>query len=164
MPENIVFIGPMGAGKTTLGKKIAKELNLEFTDTDKLVAGEHGAISKLFETKGEEYFRELETAALRRALDLGGVISTGGGIVLREVNRKMLSGQVVIFLDTAAEHVLGKVNLSKRPLLKNNPESWTKIYNERLAIYQSLATATIFTGGRGIRTLMNEIREVIAND
>ena len=157
--RKIVLIGPMGAGKTTLGKKLAKELELEFIDTDKLVASEHGAIIKIFETHGEEYFRELESAALRRALDQGGVIATGGGVVLRESNRQMLGGSTVIFLDTTADHVLGKVNLQKRPLLKNNPERWAQIYAEREAIYRSLATHTIFTGGKGIRTLMKELRD-----
>ena len=159
MMRKIVLIGPMGAGKTTLGKKLAKELGLEFIDTDKLVASEHGAIIKIFETHGEEYFRELESAALRRALDQGGVIATGGGVVLRESNRQMLGGSTVIFLDTTADHVLGKVNLQKRPLLKDNPERWGQIYAEREAIYRSLATHTIFTGGKGIRTIIKELRE-----
>lgn len=162
--KKIVLIGPMGAGKTTLGKKLAKELDLEFIDTDKLVASEHGAITKIFEAHGEEYFRELESAALRRALDQGGVIATGGGVVLREGNRQMLSGSKVIFLDTTAEHVLGKVNLQKRPLLKDNPDRWGQIYSEREPIYRSLATDTIFTGGKGIRALMKELREATRND
>lgn len=153
----------MGSGKTTLGKKLAKLKSLDFLDTDKLVASEHGAIKKIFEQSGEEYFRELESSALRRALSQGGIVATGGGVVLRESNRQMLEGNQVVFLDTAAEHVLGKINLSKRPLLKDNPERWQEIYDERLPLYQSVATNTVFTGGKGIRTLMKELEQVIEN-
>lgn len=158
-----MLIGPMGSGKTTLGKKLAKANGMNFVDTDKLVAGEHGAIKKIFEQSGEEYFRELEASALRRALSEGGIIATGGGVVLRESNRQMLEGNQVIFLDTAAEHILGKINLAKRPLLKDNPDRWQEIYDERLPLYQACATNTVFTGGKGIRALMRELEQVIEN-
>ena len=87
MVNTIILIGPMGSGKTTLGKKLAKELDLPFSDTDKLVAREHGAIVDIFAKFGEEHFRTLETGALIKALEVGGVIATGGGVVLSEENR-----------------------------------------------------------------------------
>jgi shikimate kinase len=155
----IVLVGPMGSGKTTLGKKLAKELGLEFLDTDKLVASKHGAITKIFETRGEDYFRSLETRALAEALEKPAVVATGGGVVISETNRNLISGHHVIFLDTSAEHVIGKINLSKRPLLKDNPDRWDEIYNQRLPLYKSVATQEIFTGGKSLRALVQEIKE-----
>ena len=84
----IVLVGPMGAGKTTLGKKLAKSLDLPFFDTDKMVESVHGPIVKIFETAGEEVFRDYEQKALLEALGSGGVVATGGGVVLREAERE----------------------------------------------------------------------------
>lgn len=157
--DTIILIGPMGSGKTTLGKKLAKELDLPFSDTDKLVAKEHGAIVDIFAKNGEAHFRTLETGALIKALQIGGVIATGGGIILSEENRRLLSGYRTIFLDTASEHVLGKLNLSKRPLLKDNPDRWDSIYNERKALYLQCATATVFTGGKAIKSVISQLKQ-----
>lgn len=159
MESAIVLIGPMGAGKTTLGKKLAAELGLEFIDTDKAVARHHGAITRIFETKGEEHFRNLETKALENALASISVVATGGGAVLSERNQALLRPHHVVFLDTSAEHVLGKINLDKRPLLKDNPQKWQEIYDARVDIYRSLADQTVFTGGKGIKQLIETIRE-----
>ena len=156
--DTLILIGPMGSGKTTLGKKLAKELEVPFADTDKLVAKEHGSIVDIFAKYGEAHFRTLETSALIKALANGGVIATGGGIVLSEENRRLLSGYRTVFLDTASEHVLGKINLSKRPLLKDNPERWDAIYLERKALYEQCATATVFTGGRPIKALISQLK------
>ncbi len=157
--DTLILIGPMGSGKTTLGKKLAKELGVPFADTDKLVAKEHGSIVEIFAKFGEAHFRTLETGALIKALANGGVIATGGGIVLSEENRRLLSGYRTVFLDTASEHVLGKINLSKRPLLKDNPERWDAIYLERKALYEQCATATVFTGGRPIKALISQLKQ-----
>lgn len=156
--ETLILIGPMGSGKTTLGKKLAKELGIPFADTDKLVAKDHGSIVDIFSKFGEAHFRTLETSALIKALATGGIIATGGGIVLSEENRRLLSGYRTIFLDTSSEHVLGKINLSKRPLLKDNPERWDSIYAERKALYEQCATATVFTGGRPIKALISQLK------
>jgi len=155
----IVLVGPMGSGKTTLGKKLAKELDFTFVDTDKTIAKQHGAINRIFETKGEEFFRALETKALEDALKNNAIVATGGGAMLREANRSLLRGHHVVFLDTSAEHVLGKINLAKRPLLKENPERWQQIYDERISIYRQVADQTVFSGGKGIRSLLDEIKE-----
>ena len=155
----IVLVGPMGSGKTTLGKKLAKELDFTFIDTDKAIAKHHGAINRIFESKGEEFFRDLESRALEDALKDNAIVATGGGAILREANRYLLRGHHVVFLDTSAEHVLGKINLAKRPLLKENPERWQQIYDERISIYRQVADQTVFSGGKGIRSLLDEIKE-----
>lgn len=159
MAGAIVLIGPMGSGKTTLGKKLAKELGLLFIDTDKQIAGKYGPIAKLFEERGEEFFRDLETQYLREALEQPAVVATGGGAILRSDNQEMISKHHVIFLDTSAEHVIGKVNMHKRPLLRDNPERWQEIYDSRLETYKALAKQTVFTGGRPIKKLIHEITD-----
>ncbi len=159
MAGAIVLIGPMGSGKTTLGKKLAKELGLLFIDTDKQIAGKYGPIAKLFEDRGEEYFRELETQYLKDALEQPAVVATGGGAILRSVNQDLMRKHHVIFLDTTAEHVIGKVNVHKRPLLRDNPERWQEIYDSRAATYRALAKQTVFTGGRPIKKLIQEITD-----
>lgn len=156
--QSIVLIGPMGAGKTTLGRKLAKALNLPFSDTDKLVEKAHGTIVKIFETEGESAFRDYEEKALVEALATGGVVATGGGIVLREANRKALASHQIIFLDTNSDSVIKRVNLLKRPLLRDNPERWDEIYKERLELYRSLAQQTLFTGNRPINSLLDELK------
>ena len=153
----------MGAGKTTLGKKLARELGISFKDTDKLVSARHGSIERIFEEHGEDHFRDLETEALRQALSQPAIVATGGGIVLREANRALISGHRVIFLDTAKDWVIGKINLDKRPLLKKNPERWQEIYDQRKDLYLELSDTTIFTGGKSLKALLAEIREAIAD-
>lgn len=154
----IVLIGPMGAGKTTLGKKLAKALELPFQDTDRIVETNHGSISSIFDREGEERFRDYEQEALADALRAGGVVATGGGVVLREHNRQALKGHKVIFLDTDASSVIKRVNLLKRPLLRDNPERWTEIYQQRLALYESTAGERLFTGNRPIKKLVSELK------
>lgn len=160
MPRAIVLVGPMGAGKTTLGKKLAKKLGVSFADTDRLIGARHGSISRIFEKHGEEHFRDLETKALERALNEFDVVATGGGVVLKEENRNLIKDHRVIFLDTNAESVLGKINLEKRPLIKDDPQAWDRIYQNRVELYRKVADATLFTGSRPIRTLMAELEEL----
>lgn len=161
MLEVVVLIGPMGSGKTTFGKKLAKELELQFIDTDKKISALHGPITSLFQKIGEPAFRDLETSALRIALGEGGIIATGGGVIMSETNQKMLKGFYVVFLDTKAEHVIGKISVAKRPLLKDNPEKWQEIYNDRIDLYRAAADSTIFTGGRSVKAVMNELRKIV---
>lgn len=153
----------MGAGKTTLGKKLAKALGLPFSDTDKIVEKLHGPIPKIFDVQGEEVFRQYEMAALAEALRTGGIVATGGGVVLREENREALRGHNVIFLDTNAESVINRVNLLKRPLLKDNPERWQEIYLQRYDLYKSVAKQTLFTGNRPIKVLLEELKTKVGN-
>ncbi len=160
----IVLVGPMGAGKTTLGKKLAKSLSVEFLDTDKLISKDHGPITSLFENLGEQAFREIETNVLRHALSKDAVIATGGGIVLRDANRELLKNHRVIFLDSSAKHVLPKINVEKRPLLKSNPDAWGEIYNQRLPLYKEVAKETLFTGGKPVSVALKELIELAGKD
>lgn len=164
MAISIVLVGPMGAGKTTLGKKLAKQMGLAFTDTDKLVTKAHGPISKIFEKYGEDEFRRLEHIALRQALETPGVVATGGGIVLNPENRDLLRNHFVVFLDSSSRYILPKINLEKRPLLKDNPDAWDEIYASRLPLYKEVATATLFTGGKPVKAALNELIELMPKE
>lgn len=156
-----MLIGPMGAGKSTFGKKLARSLGVPFVDTDKLIASKHGPITKLFTTKGEQHFRDLEEQALAEALEISGIVATGGGVILREGNQAALAQHFVVFLDTDQDSVIGKVNLDNRPLLKENPDQWGRIYSERLPLYKQMSNARVFTGNRPIREILKELEEVV---
>ena len=153
----------MGAGKTTLGRKLAKVLERKFIDTDRLVSASHGPITKIFETQGEDAFRKLETKALKKALMTPGVIATGGGVVVTEVNRELLTGVPTIFLDTHSDWVLARINLDKRPLLKADPGMWSRLYEERLGYYRQLADETVITSNRAIWVVLKELESKARN-
>lgn len=100
MKQNIVLIGMMGCGKTTVGKRLSEQLNMPFIDTDVLIEETYGPIPKLFE-RGEDYFRDAESKIISEIASFeGAVISTGGGVVLREENVKALKEKgFLIFID-----------------------------------------------------------------
>jgi shikimate kinase len=143
---------------------VAKSRGWAFTDTDKTVSRKYGSITKLFEEIGEQEFRKLESAALVEALTNDGVVATGGGIVITESNRELLKNHFVIFLDSASKHVLPKINLDKRPLLKSNPAAWDELYSKRLPLYNEVARVTIFTGGKPVKTVLQELENAIPEE
>jgi shikimate kinase len=125
--RNLILIGFMGTGKTTIGKKVAKSLGFRFVDTDHLISKRAGkSIPKIFEEDGEEAFRQLETELLRDcAAETDQVISTGGGIVTREENRQILKyAGYVIWLKASPETIYERVRRNRnRPLLQTeHPE------------------------------------------
>ncbi|NLX64434.1 MAG: shikimate kinase [Clostridiaceae bacterium] len=137
MKTNIVLIGLMGAGKTTIGKKLAELLTMPFTDSDENIEKRYGSINDLFR-KGEEYFRNIESKVIQSMAVLDGVImSTGGGVVLRPENMEVLKKKGVIFyIKRPVDEILKTVETDTRPLLKNNPEALYKISEQREHLYQ----------------------------
>lgn len=115
----VVLVGPMGAGKTRVGKRVARLLEVGFTDTDRLIVADHGPIAAIFAEHGEPYFRELERDAVVRALSDDGVVSLGGGAVLDPATRADLAGERVVFLTVSARAVEGRLGDGKRPLIRN---------------------------------------------
>ena len=119
---NIFLVGPMGSGKSSLGKKLAKSLDKKFIDTDKEIEKkENKTINEIFENHGEKYFREKEKEFLKSIPNsLNMVIATGGGIVSGQENREKLKENRVIFLNASVERQSKRTSRSdKRPLLKN---------------------------------------------
>ena len=158
--EVIVLVGPMGVGKTTVGKKLARQLKLPFVDTDAVIVAEHGEISKIFETEGEPVFRRYEEDAMAHAISAPAVVATGGGAVLSELTRERLADQAtVVYLSTDGRHIKSRLVGGKRPLVKNGFEDWTRIYEERKPIYAAVADHTVNTSGQSLSATIGEIKQ-----
>jgi shikimate kinase len=144
----LVLVGPMGAGKTSIGKRIAKSLGMTFRDTDALVARAHGAIPEIFAAHGEAHFRRLERAAVIEALETGGVVSLGGGAVLDADTRGDLRAHRVALLTVSESLVAGRIAGAGRPLLAGDEDPvarWSRILDERLPLYREVADETFDT-------------------
>lgn len=137
----VVLIGPMGAGKTSIGRRLAKELRIPFVDTDRLVVREHGPIPTIFAEHGEKHFRDLERAAVVEALAGGGVVAVGGGAVLDPGTRSAMREHRVVLLTVSPETVRSRIVGANRPLLagKDPVETWTEIYHDRRPLYEEVA-------------------------
>ena len=146
--DAVVLIGPMGAGKTSIGKKAARALGLPFFDTDAAVVRDHGPIEQLFVEHGEAHFRAAERAAVREGLATGGIVSLGGGAIMDAETRAELSGLRVVLLTVSPRVVASRVRDSNRPLLQGGDdaiERWTAIFEERRPVYEELADVTFDT-------------------
>lgn len=150
--ENIVLIGFMGCGKSSVGRLIAEKLRYRFVDTDQIIVCEAGVpISEIFATHGEDHFRDLETGVLESLRDKRElVIATGGGIVTRARNLPLLRELgFVVWLSADEGVIFERVSRNKRrPLLQTeNPrETIRKLLAERMPLYQGAAQITIDTG------------------
>ncbi|CAB4635368.1 MAG: AAA family ATPase [Actinobacteria bacterium] len=161
MGAAVVLVGPMGVGKTTIGKKLAKQLGKSFLDTDKEIVKQHGSIAKIFEKSGEQHFRALETEFLLSALASDSVVATGGGVVTQERNRDALRDSFVIYLSTNGRHIASRLLAGRRPLLKNGIADWKRIYEERKPFYQQVATVEIETSSKALSSVVSEIVELV---
>ncbi|NRG42794.1 AAA family ATPase [Rathayibacter sp. VKM Ac-2835] len=165
----VVLIGPMGAGKTTIGKRVAKALAAEFIDSDAEFVRRHGPIAAYFDLHGEASFRVEERRVVEQAVRRGVVLSLGGGAVLDEGTRADLAGVPVVLLTTTAEAVRDRLG-SGRPLVRGGVADWTRIFESRRAVYESLADTVVDSSRRPITTLAAEVtawvreREAAAGD
>lgn len=153
----IALIGPMAAGKSSIGRRLAKRLALPFTDTDAVIAARHGPIPELFAVGGESGFRGLERAVVAEALAGGGVVALGGGAVLDLDTRRDLAGCTVVLLTVSEEAVAARLGGGRRPLLTEGVESWRRIRDERADLYASLADVVVDTSRRPITTVADEL-------
>ena len=165
--KNIILMGFMGAGKTTIGKKLSKALNWEFIDTDAYIEEEQGRkISDIFAEDGEMAFRDMETDLLKRLQNGENqfVLSIGGGMPVREENRALLRNLgTVVYLKTSKEEIIRRVSGDKnRPLLQGGDleEKVTNLMNARDCIYIETAHVEIVTDGKTPEQVVKEIQDI----
>src|SRR5690606_22586112 len=148
----IVLVGPMGVGKSTVGRILAERLGTGFRDTDDdVVAAEGRSISDIFVEDGEPAFRALEKQAVRAAVaEHEGVLALGGGAVLDPGTRRLLSGLRVVYLSMDVDEAVKRTGLNAaRPLLAVNPrKQWRELMEARRHLYEEVATAVVPTDGR----------------
>ena len=164
---NIILIGPMGSGKTSTGRMLAKEMGYAFADTDEEVTKRTGvSIAYIFDVEGEEGFRKRECLALKECLnDNNTILSTGGGIVLSKENRDLLQDRgTVVYLQTSIRsQVKRTASTNNRPLLQNKDpeETLEKLMLTRAPLYEEIADITIMTDNKSLQEMSKEIQRAI---
>jgi shikimate kinase len=165
--NKIIFVGPMGAGKTTIGKQVAGHLGCEFYDSDRVIEDRTGvSIPLIFELEGEEGFRKRETEVLIELCSKQNIVlATGGGAILKKQNRDLLStDSLVVFLKASLEQLYERTRRDRnRPLLQTeNPrEKLKSILEQRLALYEQLADLIIKTDNQSVFQTVTQILEQI---
>ena len=166
MATKIILVGMMGAGKTTIGKLLSNQLAFNFIDLDRKIEEKSGVkINTIFEIEGEEGFREREYLALNDALaEQKVVISTGGGVVVKDINRSLIqkSEAMVVYLKASLDILLGRLKNDKtRPMLNKDNKllSLQKLLSEREPFYENLADFIIDTSHLKTNDVLKTITE-----
>jgi len=168
MPPRLILIGPMGSGKTTIGKLIAARLNLPFRDTDQVIEEDSGkSVSEIFLEDGEDSFRAIEKYVLRKELlSDDTILALGGGAPMSIDAQSALRAiaSPVIYFDISLSSVAPRIGFNRdRPLLLNNPRGqWELLMQERRPIYESIADTVIDVNGKSEMDIVDEILMVIA--
>jgi len=155
--RTIAVIGPMGAGKSSVGRKLAKRLGLPFVDTDQRIVARHGSIADLFAERGEAAFRTLEREVVVEALGEDGVVALGGGAVLDAATREDLARCHVVLLTVDEAAVADRLTSGSRPLLVDGLDSWRRIAAERDVVYRGVADLVVDTSRRPMAHVVEEI-------
>jgi shikimate kinase len=162
----VVLVGPMGAGKSTVGRLLAQRWGVPLRDTDHDVEEVAGKpVAEIFVDEGEARFRELEKAAVAAALEgHPGVLSLGGGAVLDPDTRALLEGHPVVYLRVGLADAVKRVGLGTgRPLLLGNVRSRVRqLLEERAPVYEAVATVIVDTDGRAPRQVAEDIERKLA--
>ena len=155
---SVVLVGPMGAGKSSVGRRVAKVLGVPFTDSDTVIVRAHGPISAIFDTHGEAHFRAIERDVVHEALARPGVLALGGGAVLDPETQAELAEHRVALLTVDAAVVASRLRDDSRPLLRGSGVSeWERIFTARKAIYERVATATFDTSRGPLQAAVDAI-------
>ncbi len=146
--DKIILIGMPGCGKTTIGKILAKELSYNFYDMDNYIEKMEGKSIKELFNDSEERFREAETKACMELIKKKRcVIASGGGVIKKDINIDILKSGIIIFINRPNEKIIGDIDISNRPLLKEGKEKLYKLYNERFYKYKNACDIEILNEG-----------------
>ena len=168
--KNIVLVGPMGSGKTTVGRRLAHELDQDFFDTDHEIIDKTGvSIDHIFDIEGEEGFRERESKILENLCQMSNIIlATGGGIVLLPKNREILKNSgMVVYLSSSLSQLMRRTNRAKtRPLLENSSDrkkTIKELVEAREVYYREVASLIVDTTGKRLHEVINLIMRETEN-
>ena len=165
--QNLILIGPMGSGKTTVGKQLAKRTRMDFVDSDHIIEDRCGvSISTIFDIEGESGFRKRETKILSELCERSGIVlATGGGAITVEENRILLrKSGFVIYLKTTIETQLARTQKNNnRPLLENvdAEKRLTELMEERGVLYEQEADLVVTSGERIVSKVVDEIMSAL---
>lgn len=167
--SNVVLVGPMGSGKTSVGRRLACVLKRDFFDSDfEIVARTGVSIDHIFDVEGEQGFRKRETQMLADLCEIKNiVIATGGGIVISPKNREMLKrDNFVVYLSSTIEQLLKRtMNSKSRPLLEqssNREKTIRDLVLKRESLYKQVSDVIIDTTGKKLYAIINEIKKAIS--
>ena len=158
----IILIGMMYSGKTTVGQRLAKSLGKIWLDSDKVIEEKNGSIHVIFEKFGEQYFRDIEESVIANILEknVDCILSTGGGSILRENTQRKLKNCVVIFLKTSLQELQSRMEINntqntQRPLA----QKLEKLYLERQELYLNSANFIVDTDSKAVENVVEEIQK-----
>ncbi|WKD57581.1 Shikimate kinase [Corynebacterium capitovis DSM 44611] len=161
----VVLVGPPGAGKSTIGRRLASALNLPLVDSDLLIeAGEGKPCGQVYAERGEEAFRELEAAYVAEALASGGIASLGGGAVLNSATRQLLANHTVVWIDvTAEEGIRRTANETTRPVLAaaDPAQHYRDLLATREPFYREVSDYRVRTDERPPQRVVAEVLGII---
>ena len=156
----MAIVGYMGSGKTTLARLLARDLDLEFVDLDRVIVKQAGrGIPEIFAERGEKHFRDLEHRALRDALKKGSpsVVACGGGVVIRPENRSLLRDVTTVFLREDTDVLYERTRGTDRPLRAASREEFVLRFAERLPFYREVADLEVEVDGRPPAKVAQEV-------
>lgn len=166
-PKNIFLIGPMGAGKSAVGRELARSLHLQFVDSDDEIEARTGVdIAFIFEKEGEPGFRKREAAVIDELSRLDGVVlATGGGAIIDDNSRNYLGARgFVVYLRTSVAQQLQRTRRGReRPLLagEDHEEVLQKLMESRDSLYNEIADLIVDTDGRRVQAVVDEITSAL---
>ncbi len=166
---NVILVGPMGAGKSTIGRQVAQQLHYHFVDSDQEIEARTGAdIPWIFDVEGEEGFRRREEAVIDELTQKDGIVlATGGGAVMREANRRVIAARgIVIYLKTSIEQQLHRTEKDrKRPLLQNGEprKVLSDLIQIREPLYLEVADHVVDTDAANVRGVANRICQLVTS-
>ncbi len=165
--QNLILIGPMGSGKTTVGKQLAKRTRMDFVDSDHIIEDRCGvSVSTIFDIEGEAGFRKRETKMLAELCERSGIVlATGGGAITVEENRILLrKSGFIVYLKTSIETQLARTQKNNnRPLLENvdAEKRLEELMAERGALYEQEADLVLTSGERIVSKVVDEIMAAV---